>query len=457
MLPRSLTARLMLASLGGLLAAAIAAAAFVWLQFWPASPASMVRAELRGELGDIEEAFRVDAGGRTRVVLDHYDAATYDAMTKDAAYLVLNDAGDEVARSIDGPALAGLRAAPRGARALTLPGGDATVRLQIGERHATREGHRYLIRIARSERLVVTLNTFAGEKFLRGAMVTAGFALCTFALVVYFTIRRMVRPLRRASAVAARLEPGNMSERLRTAGVPNEIAPLIDAFNSALGRLERGFRVQQDFLASAAHELKTPLALLQAEIELGGAADKDALLRDTAQMARIVHQLLHLAEVSEGHNYRFEPVQLRTEIGEAVDYLQRLAAQRGVSLRLDGAASDNTVEADRGAVFVLAKNLLENALHHSPPGSTVHVRVEADGFWVQDQGRGVAPENIPHLFERFWRADKQNSDGAGLGLAICEEICRAHGWRIRYAGAGSDAGASGARFVVTTVTDGALD
>lgn len=447
MLPRSLTARLMLASLGGLLAASLAGGALAWLQFWPASPAAMMRAELRGEIDDLDDGLRLAPDGRATVALDHYDAATYDAMPKDAAFLVLDRAGREVAQSIDGPALAALRAAPRGPGAIQIDNRDAPIRLQVADKTATRDGRSYLIRIARSERLVATLNIYAREKFARGALLAAALAILSFCLVVFITIRRMVRPLRRASAVAARLTPGNMSERLHTVGVPDEIVPLIEAFNSALGRLERGFRVQQEFLASAAHELKTPLALLQAEIELGGAADKTALLRDTAQMARIVHQLLHLAEVSEGHNYRFETTRLAQEIGDAADYLQRLAMQRNVAVQLDSSADDDPIQADRGAVFVLAKNLLENALNHSPPGSTVHIQVEAGGFWVQDQGPGIAAEHAPHLFERFWRADEHNTDGAGLGLAICEEICRAHGWRIGWR---PSPGSTGARFWVET-------
>lgn len=454
MLPRSLTARLMLAALGGLLAASLAGAALVWLQFWPSSPAAMLHAQLQGELGDLDDGLRLAADGSATVALDHYDAATYDAMPKDAAYLVLDRAGREVARSIDGPALVGLRAAPSGARTLLIANGDEPVRLRVAEKSAFRDGRRYLIRIARSERLVATLSAYAGEKFLRGASLAAALAIACFALVVFVTVRRMVRPLRRASAVAARLAPGNMSERLRTAGLPDEIVPLIEAFNSALGRLEHGFRVQQEFLASAAHELKTPLALLQAEIELGGAADKAALLRDTVQMARIVHQLLHLAEVSEGHNYRYEAVDLIDGVGDAVDYLQRLAAQRGVAVRLDVAADGGALQADRGALFVLVKNLLENAIHHSPPGASVRVRVEADGFWIQDQGRGIAPGHVPHLFERFWRADGHSDDGAGLGLAICGEICRAHGWRIGFR---PSPDGEGARFWVATTARDASD
>jgi two-component system, OmpR family, sensor histidine kinase QseC len=272
-------------------------------------------------------------------------------------------------------------------------------------------------------------------------------AILTFTLVVYLTINRMVRPLRRASDAAARIGPQNLATRLGTEGLPTELTPLIGSFNAALERLEVGFRVQQEFLASAAHELKTPLALLQAEIELGGAANTSYLLRDTALMARIVHQLLHLAEVSEGHNFTFEPISLQAEVQEAIEYLNRLADKHSVRVQLETENEDTNVIADRGAVFVLVKNLLENAIHHSPAGGVVRVLVDTRGFSVQDQGPGVATGDEPHLFQRFWRAEVEDSDGAGLGLTICKEICRAHRWHIQYEAA---PGGVGARFVVTT-------
>ncbi|MBJ7515604.1 MAG: HAMP domain-containing histidine kinase, partial [Stenotrophomonas sp.] len=209
-----------------------------------------------------------------------------------------------------------------------------------------------------------------------------------------------------------------------------------------------GFRVQQDFLAAAAHELKTPLALLQAEIELSRAPNTPLLLRDTEQMARQVHQLLHLAEVSEGHNYTFAPIQLGAVVTDAVDYLARLSAQHAVHVVvLPASVPTPVVEADASAVFVLVKNLLENALHHSPPGSTITIALQPDGFSVCDQGYGVAEVDRPHLFKRFWRGSARDGRGAGLGLSICLEICLSHGWTIRLEPA---SGASGACFVVET-------
>lgn len=444
MLPRSLTGRLMLASMAGVLAAAIAGTFVIWMQFWPTSPTALVRAELQEEIDDITTGMRLDAQG-LRVQLSQNNASIYDAMPKDAAYVVFDQAGRIAASSVEGPALDRLMAMRAGDRSASVSSSGGRLHLELAEARATHAGRQYLIRVARSNRLVTTLQNHAGELYLRGASIAIALALCTFTLVVYLTIRHMIRPLQQASQVAARLEPRNLTVRLRTADLPAEIVPLIEAFNDALGRLDDGYRIQQDFLASAAHELKTPLALLQAEIELGGAADTASLLRDTALMARIVHQLLHLAEASEGNNYTLEQLRLSTEVQEVADYMHRLAGKRGIEIVLEE-SGDAVVQADRGAIFVLVKNLLENAIHHAPDTSRITVRLRPDGFSIADEGPGILPEQVALLFQRFWRAPNQEHEGAGLGLTICREICHAHRWEITY-----ESSAKGACFKVITL------
>lgn len=446
MRPRSLTARLMLAAMVGIATATLAGVAVMWALLYPSSPTPMLRAELADEVERIDGGLRVDASGKASVVLSREQANLYDAMPKDAAYVVLDRNGRIATRSAEGAAVSALRSMEPDARTTTARSGDIDIRLQVTQQEITHAGEHYTIRVARSDRLVTTLNDHTGELYLRSGLATLLLALGIFTLVVYFTVSLMIRPVRRASEVAARIGPQNLATRLGTDGLPTELAPLIESFNAALERLAVGFRVQQEFLASAAHELKTPLALLQAEIELGGAANTSYLLRDTALMARIVHQLLHLAEVSEGHNYTFAPVSLQAEVQEAIEYLERLANQHSVRMHLEAEAEDIVLNADRGAVFVLVKNLLENAIHHAPADSVVRVRVGARGFSVQDEGPGVAKKDEPHLFERFWRAEAEASNGAGLGLTICKQICQAHRWQIFHE---APADATGACFVVS--------
>ncbi len=447
MLPRSLTARLMLATVLALLSATGVAAALL-LASRQATPESRTRGELAEEVIELQAGLRAGTAGTLRLVLPDHVGNVYDAMPRDAAFWITDVSGRTVASSRPGPALQALMALPAGATSMTVANPTGAISLEVIEAPMAHAGRQYSSRIARSDRLVGTLKNHATKLYLRAGVAVGVLALLTFAVVIYVTVRCMVRPLRRASQAAAQVGPRRLGTRLRSDHLPSEVVPLIDAFNAALERLEQGYRVQQEFLSAAAHELKTPLALLQAEIELSGAPNTPLLLRDTAQMARQVHQLLHLAEVSEGHNYTFAPIDLLTVIDDATDYLSRLAEQHNVRLIVDVAdAAPEQVDADASAVFVLVKNLLENAIHHSPPGSSVMVKVQGDGFSVCDAGPGVAPAHRSLLFKRFWRGAPKDSEGAGLGLAICLEICHSHGWTIAL---DSEAVGGGARFVVRT-------
>ena len=428
MRPRSLAGRLMLAAFVGVLAATVVA--IVVLRTCPPSLETMLSTELADAHKDLSHGLRVDASGTATVWLKPLETSMYDAMPNDAAFLVVDAQGAVVARSDHGPALEALeRLAPDADRFEVVNRGQPIV-LHALRRSVERGGGTYTISVARSERLVMAMDEFAGKLYARGGARTALMALAVFALVVFLIVRRSLRPLREASQQAARIGPRHLSTRLQVEGLPTELVPLIEAFNNALDRLEQGYRVQQEFLATAAHELKTPLALLRGEIELGGAADREVLLRDTALMARQVNQLLHLAEASEDHNYRFGPVPMQAAAFDAVDYLARLAARRGVRLRVEAQGAERTLEADSGALFMLLKNLLENAVHHAPTGSEVLLCVSPAGFAVVDAGRGTAGARRARLFQRFNRGADGRGGGAGLGLAICREICLAHGWQV---------------------------
>ncbi|MGL6251345.1 MAG: sensor histidine kinase, partial [Billgrantia desiderata] len=252
-----------------------------------------------------------------------------------------------------------------------------------------------------------------------------------FGLCAFITLRYTLKPLRDVSETAAAISPRSLNARLRTAAVPAEIAPLVDSFNRALERLERGYRVQQEFLGNAAHELKTPLALIRAQIELreDGKNDSDSLLSDVEYMTRQVQQLLLLAEASEANNYHFTTVRMQEVAQDAASYLQRMAEIADVHLAVR-AVGDVKWRADRAACFTLLKNLLENAIQHAPAQTSVSVEIQGDTVTVRDRGPGVDAEQLPLLFERFWRAAHRRDHGAGLGLAICQEIAMTHGWQL---------------------------
>jgi signal transduction histidine kinase len=189
--------------------------------------------------------------------------------------------------------------------------------------------------------------------------------------------------------------------------------------------------VQQQFLASAAHELQTPLTLIRGQIELQPEIEnKDFLFREIDLMARQVRQLLHLAEVSESQNFNFTDVDRVAVAADVVDYLARKADKLQVKLHVDAPIAPATIWADRSALFILLKNIVENAINATPPSGFVMVMVDDKTIRIQDEGCGIKPEYLPFLFKRFWRAPDASHDGAGLGLAICREIALAHAWRL---------------------------
>jgi signal transduction histidine kinase len=265
-----------------------------------------------------------------------------------------------------------------------------------------------------------------------------------FGVTLTFTVHRVLKPLREASSAAALITPRNLTTRLPVEGVPSEIKPLIHAFNETLGRLENGFSVQQQFLASAAHELQTPLTLIRAQIELQPEINgKELLFREIDLMARQVRQLLHLAEVSESQNFSFGEVNSVAVARDVLAYLARKADTKHIKLELETTDAPGAMWADRSALFILLKNIVENAINVSPPYGAVWLIIGAVSIQVQDEGPGIRQEHLPFLFKRFWRAPDAKHDGAGLGLAICKEIAIAHEWRLTVSSL-----ASGTRFIV---------
>ena len=189
-----------------------------------------------------------------------------------------------------------------------------------------------------------------------------------------------------------------------------------------------------------------------------GTTDREVLLHDLDLMARQVNQLLHLAEASETQNYVFESVDVAAVAEDVVDYLRRLAELREVYADIRCAPGIPALRADRGALFMLLKNLVENAIQHSPSGGIVAVTIETDRLCVRDEGPGIAVDDLPKLFTRFWRGSLRRNEGAGLGLSICREIAAAHKWELaaRSTGYGAEFILS---FVVNTganVTEGVL-
>lgn len=294
------------------------------------------------------------------------------------------------------------------------------------------EGRTWYVQFSASTRFLHLIHSqFTLPSTGLGVTLFSLILLFVFGACVYVTLRYAFKPLRDISNAAAKISTRSLHARLRSDAVPNEIAPLVNSFNKALERLEQGYRVQQEFLATAAHELKTPLALIRAQIEL---MDQDnerrSLLNDVEHMTRQVHQLLHLAEASEMQSYRFAVEDVSEVAREAVSYLERMADTAGVQLVTADDSDESLWLADRGALFTLIKNLLENAIQHAPRGTQVHLYVSNNKLALRDWGRGVEEAQLAHLYERFWRGPHRRDKGAGLGLAICQEIATAHNWTL---------------------------
>lgn len=397
---------------------------------------------LNSDARDIETSMRFNTSGalvflQLPAELDQQ----YDSLQKDMAFRVLDEAGIELFSSAVGPALTALRTIGATSSSKVLTVATNASPLHVWQMKVISADRSYSIQVARSQRLASILRVGGQRLAVIIGFLSTTVVVLIFACFVLRSTRGVARNLREISEAAAALGPCNLAHRLDGKRLPSELTPLIEAFNTALERLETGYRVQQEFLASAAHELKTPLALLRAEIEMESSDNRDAMLKDIDVMARQVHQLLQLAEVSEVQNYAFERLDLVHAIEDAVTFSTRLASQKNTYIDLVYRAERVVVTADKGAIFTLAKNLIENAIHHSPYGERVTIEVGERGFIVRDKGPGVAQEDVPKLFSRFWRSTHARHEGAGLGLSICKEITTAHQWTIFYLPTNQEPGA----------------
>lgn len=272
-----------------------------------------------------------------------------------------------------------------------------------------------------------------------------------YAVLIFGIMRQAIEPIWLASRRAADIGPQASGVRLPTSGMPAEILPLISAINGALDRLDHALDAQRRFTADAAHELLTPLAVLRAEID---ALDADSmagpLRRDVDAMTELVHQLLYLAEL-ESHGDAIGDEAQADLLGVATDVitmLAPLAIRDGKQLALTGASEPIPVNGSPKLLNRALRNLIENALRHTPENTTVEVSLGDDGLIrVLDQGKGVPPDRREAVFQRFWRGSRRTGPGAGLGLSIVKRIVDSIGGQIWI----EDAPGGGACFAVRLV------
>lgn len=269
----------------------------------------------------------------------------------------------------------------------------------------------------------VLIDDIVNDFFSRVGWITAPILLVLLAIDVGI-IRQTIQPIVGASRLAARIGPSRTDLRLPEAGMPREVLPLVQAVNQALERLEEGFRLQREFTADAAHELRTPLAILRTQIDMIPDADLAQSLRaDVENMSRLVNQLLEIAELDTVVVDADETADLVAVSTEIAAFIAPLALSRNRTVAVSGTPGPVLVRGNADTIGRAVRNLVENALAHTPAGTTVEITVEPTGVLrVGDSGPGVPAPDREQIFRRFWRRDRQRTGSAGLGLAIVARI-----------------------------------
>lgn len=270
--------------------------------------------------------------------------------------------------------------------------------------------------------------------------VPIAFALLTLlgAIAAIPLILRSIRPTARA---AAALDPSDLKKRLPEEKVVKELLPIVRAFNAALDRLEADFERRRRFIADIAHELRTPVAVLNMHVEdmpAGGA--KADLQRGVFRLSQMIGQMLDAQRLALAGRQR-EPVDL-VELSRAVAAdVAPLAVAHGYEIAVTAGAPSVPVEGERHAIARALSNLLGNAIAHGGGNGTIEVSVDQAGrIDVCDEGPGVPDEARSRIFEPF-RRERWDKDGCGLGLHLVREVMRAHGGEVALIGSGP-----GARF-----------
>jgi len=290
--------------------------------------------------------------------------------------------------------------------------GDKTVWIQTGEDLANRD---------------VLTDDIVADFYKNVGWITLPILL-VLLLADIAIFRRALRPLREASETAESIAPERPGVRLPTKELPQEVRPLVHAVNQGLDRLEEGFRIQRDFTADAAHELRTPLAVLRSRIDLlENEKTREALRHDVDGMAHIISQLLDIAELDTLAVQPDEKADLQSVAAGIAEFVAPLALAQGKDIALSGATEPVWVRGNPEMLGRAIRNLAENAINHTASGTTVEFVVEDDGtINVLDRGPGIGEDERKLIFRRFWRRDRRKQGSTGLGLSIVQRIAELH-------------------------------
>ncbi len=260
----------------------------------------------------------------------------------------------------------------------------------------------------------------------------------------WWFVGRALRPVLEISSTATKIAAGDLSQRINVAETESELGQLASVLNSTFARLETAFAQQKQFASDAAHELRTPVSVILTQTQTALNRERDAASykqtveacqRAAQRMRRLIESLLELARFDAGQEVlkrlRFG---FSKTISDSVELVQTLADERGVKIFSELEPLEIIGDSERLGQVVT--NFLTNAIQYNQPDGEVRVKLEAQSglavLTIADTGQGIAPENLPRVFERFYQADQSRTGAgnSGLGLAICKAIVEAHGGTI---------------------------
>ena len=418
--------------------------AFVVLQF---------RADMRATIDrDVRHTWRPLARQYAAGGLQDFAAYSDTVLPRDGADQVFDSGGrllatwgDEVEHS--------LIASPE-VRADAIAGHTRVVTVKLGEEGESfravvgpidRLGQRQVLAVAEPFQPVEE----SVQRVLTLLLFTVPVALAGAAAGGWWLARKALRPVDRMTSKAEQIGIDRLGGRIAVPRGSDELAHLAVTLNAMLDRLQHGVEEKQRLVADASHDLRSPLAVMRAELDVSLRGELTPAARgvlvsvheEVDRMSRTVDNLLTLAQADEGHlKLLTTPLLLRDRVRATIRALAPAATAKGLALEereaLEAGRPD-LVDADAQRVDQLLVNLIENGIKYTPSGGAVTVltwRRDAEvGVTVSDTGPGIPPEDLDHVFDRFFRVDearRRTSGGSGLGLAICREIVEAHGGRI---------------------------
>jgi two-component system sensor histidine kinase QseC len=258
------------------------------------------------------------------------------------------------------------------------------------------------------------------------------FSLPLLALLLWIAVTRGLQPLVRLTSEVAKREPDNLSP-LDAGTAPREVVPLIDRLNRLFRRIAASLQKERRFTADAAHELRTPVAAIKAQAQVARAATEapernralDNAILGCDRAAHLIEQLLTLARIDTLSSEASEPCRLRGVAAEVIAAAAPAALARNVRLELEE-GDETTVRGNPVLLRILVRNLVDNAVCHTRPGTTVRIAIDRNCLSVTDNGPGIPEAELDKVAERFYRPLGTNASGSGLGLSIVKRIAEVH-------------------------------